>query len=399
MPAGFRRDLRVVIGLAAAPVVALGLSRFAYALLLPAMRSDLGWSFSTAGLMNTVNALGYLVGALGTAWLAARTGQYAALLGSLVVTVVALAGTAFLRELGPLLVLRGVLGVTGAVTFIVGAAITASLTRARPGREAALLIGTYFAGGGIGIIVSGLAVPAVLDRLGPGGWPQGWAVLAVLALAGTIVATLAAGATPTSAPRSGDQHRWPPGLVVLSTGYLLFGAGYIGYMTFIVAVLAGIGLGAHAIAVFWVLLGIGGSVGGWVWAPLLRRARGGSAAAALMVLLTLACAIPAGTTWPPALYLSGILFGLCFLSVASAITAAARDAVPPARTTAAFALITTAFALGQVVGPWLTGALADGPGGLPLGLGVSAAILLVGAGMCRLHRPGPVPGAARQPAA
>ena len=58
----FRRDLLVVAGLAAAPTIALGFTRFAYALLLPAMRADLGWSFATAGLMNTVNAGGYLAG-------------------------------------------------------------------------------------------------------------------------------------------------------------------------------------------------------------------------------------------------------------------------------------------------------------------------------------------------
>jgi len=39
----------VALGLAAGPVVALGFTRFAYALLLPAMRADLDWSFATAG--------------------------------------------------------------------------------------------------------------------------------------------------------------------------------------------------------------------------------------------------------------------------------------------------------------------------------------------------------------
>ena len=50
--------------LALAAAVSLGLARFAYALLLPPMRADLGWSYLTAGAMNTVNAAGYLVGAL-----------------------------------------------------------------------------------------------------------------------------------------------------------------------------------------------------------------------------------------------------------------------------------------------------------------------------------------------
>ena len=55
--------LVVATALALGSAVSLGLARFAYALLLPAMRVDLGWSYFTAGAMNTVNAAGYLVGA------------------------------------------------------------------------------------------------------------------------------------------------------------------------------------------------------------------------------------------------------------------------------------------------------------------------------------------------
>src|SRR3954454_14714040 len=56
--------LRTAAALALAAAVSLGLSRFSYALLLPPMRADLGWSYLTAGAMNTVNAAGYLLGAL-----------------------------------------------------------------------------------------------------------------------------------------------------------------------------------------------------------------------------------------------------------------------------------------------------------------------------------------------
>ena len=67
----------VVFGLALGPVVALGLSRFAYALLLPAMRSDLGWSFADAGALNTANAARYLAGALVAAPVGRRIGPKA----------------------------------------------------------------------------------------------------------------------------------------------------------------------------------------------------------------------------------------------------------------------------------------------------------------------------------
>ena len=52
--------------------VSLGITRFAYGLLLPPMRADLGWSYTFAGSMNTSNALGYFVGALMTPWLMRR---------------------------------------------------------------------------------------------------------------------------------------------------------------------------------------------------------------------------------------------------------------------------------------------------------------------------------------
>ena len=48
--------LAVALALALAAAVSLGLARFSYALLLPPMRTDLGWSYLPAGAMNTVNA-------------------------------------------------------------------------------------------------------------------------------------------------------------------------------------------------------------------------------------------------------------------------------------------------------------------------------------------------------
>jgi len=67
LPSPARRELPTLVvaaALALAAAVSLGLARFSYALLLLPMRADLGWNYLTAGAMNTVNAAGYLVGAL-----------------------------------------------------------------------------------------------------------------------------------------------------------------------------------------------------------------------------------------------------------------------------------------------------------------------------------------------
>jgi predicted MFS family arabinose efflux permease len=54
----------LILILSLAPTIGLGIGRFAYALVLPDMRDSLGWSYSAAGFMNTINAVGYLIGAL-----------------------------------------------------------------------------------------------------------------------------------------------------------------------------------------------------------------------------------------------------------------------------------------------------------------------------------------------
>ena len=59
--------LGLVLSLGAA--VSLGVTRFAYGLLLPPMREALGWSYTLAGAMNTANAAGYMVGATMMPWL------------------------------------------------------------------------------------------------------------------------------------------------------------------------------------------------------------------------------------------------------------------------------------------------------------------------------------------
>jgi len=58
--------------------VGLGIGRFAYSLVLPDMRDSLGWSYSAAGFMNTINAAGYLAGALVASKLIKRFGLSAA---------------------------------------------------------------------------------------------------------------------------------------------------------------------------------------------------------------------------------------------------------------------------------------------------------------------------------
>jgi predicted MFS family arabinose efflux permease len=367
------------------PAVALGLGRFAYALLLPAMRDQLGWSFTTAATLTTANALGYLVGAPAAGAITRRVGERRAFIWSLVVTTVTLFASAVSGELAVLLVLRAVAGAGGAVCFVAGAGLAAQAGKDLPQSRAATLLAVYFAGGGVGIVVSGLVIPAVLSV---GNWQGAWLALGGLACLSMAGAIPAARAMPDTQTRAPNQRRNRPQwgrLSALLGCYALFGAGYIAYMTFIIAALKTTGAGPGEITTFWTILGISAAGAAFIWGPLLAGWRPGRGASLVLGILTVGALLPVFTTGVAAAIASAVLFGATFLTVVTAVTTAARRALPPQQWTSAIAILTTAFALGQCVGPLLSGALSDHASGVRAGLGIGAVLLAAAAGTALLH--------------
>ena len=159
---GPARWVAVALALSLGAAVSLGITRFAYALLLPPMRADLGWSYTLAGAMNTVNALGYLLGALATPALLRRWSPGALLLGGSVLATLFMGLCGFFLDAAPLLLQRLLAGVASAFMFITGGLMAARLG-ALDARRSALLLGLYYGGTGWGISLSALLVPAVLQ--------------------------------------------------------------------------------------------------------------------------------------------------------------------------------------------------------------------------------------------
>ncbi len=392
-----RSTLRQAAALALGAAVSLGLARFSYALLLGTMRADLGWSYFTAGAMNTANAAGYLLGALLMPRWLARFGPRRALVAGGLATAVLLALHGAVRSDMLLALLRLGSGAASAATFVAGGLLAARLGSQLAGRPGAhlspgLVIGLYYGGTGLGIVASALLVPGALwlaAAVWPGpAWPAAWLALGAAALA--MTGLMAAG-TPTDAPASNAaaaaatlHWRWFGWALA---GYSLFGLGYIGYMTFIVSLLRERQLSSSAITAFYVLLGLAVLASPWLWARLLQRWRGGQALALLNALLALATLLPVLSRHPVAVYGSGALFGAVFLSVVASTTALVRHNLPAAAWPRGISAFTVVFAAGQIVGPSLVGHIADGPGGLARGLAVSAALLALGALLACRQRP------------
>jgi predicted MFS family arabinose efflux permease len=195
-----------------------------------------------------------------------------------------------------------------------------------------------------------------------------------------------------AAPGAAGAHArfdWLPFTFGLA-GYLMFGLGYIGYMTFVITLLRELQLGAAQIVGFYIVLGVGVTASSWLWAGLLQRFRGGESLALLNALLALATLLPVLSAHPAVLFASGALFGAVFLSVVASTTALVRHNLPAAAWAGGIGGFTIVFAVGQIVGPSLVGWVADGSGGLARGFVVSAAVLALGALLAWRQRPLPV---------
>jgi len=386
-----RRPFLTAFALSLGAAVSLGLTRFSYALLLPPMRADLGWSYFLSGAMNTGNALGYLIGALATPALMRRYGAQTALIGGAILASLFMLLSGFVVDAGLLIGQRILAGIASAFIFISGGLLAARLGLLHPERSG-LLLGIYYGGTGLGIVASALLVPLAMDSAAARGvphtWQWAWMALAALCLLATLAMLKPArqvDGAPSNASGQGGFNVKSFGFGL--AGYLMFGVGYIGYMTFVIALLREQGMGAGTITLFYAMLGLAVMASSRIWARMLDRFKGGQAMAMLNGLLGVATILPALTSAPALMFVSGLMFGAIFLSVVASTTALVRHNLPQHAWSSGISAFTIVFALGQIVGPSIIGWIADGPGGLQRGLVFSALALFIGALLASRQRP------------
>ena len=389
----FVRRFWVLGALSLAPAVALSFARFAYALLLPAMRSELDLNYSQAGSLSTANALGYLIGGLLCARLVPRFGNRRLFGSGMVVTVLALVASGLAEGYAGQVVLRAAAGASSAMIFICGAVLASNLFADRPER-ASSAIAVYFGGAGIGIVLSGLGIPWLLETLGDGAWRAAWlAIGAISALFG--IASVRAAHRINEPPAAASTQPWSIGeFRGALASYFLFGAGYIAYMTFVVAWMVSRGASALGVALMWGTLGASTLIAPLVWRVARAKWPAAKRLAAVNVAVSVGAAIPLFSTSLSAMILSAFFFGLGMFSTPATVTELVKTSLPRASWGPAVAVFTVAVAVGQAIGPLLSGWIVDVTHNLDASLAASVTVLLAASGAAMWQRE---VGAARTP--
>lgn len=369
--------------LSGAAAVAVGFARFAYALILPAMQTDLGLNYAQAGWLNTANALGYLLGALATLVLVRRFGNRRLFTVGVVVTTLALVLTGLTRDFTLLSVYRFLAGAGAAGAFICGG-VLAGVVSMR-----AIVI--FFSGSGIGMLSTGALLPWLFEIAGAQAWPWAWLAIGAVCVPLTLFSIVAARQIDEpGALGSQAQWRWQP-CVPEFTGYFLFGLGYIAYITFIIAWLRQNpvqGLSPAAVtSIMWSVLGTMTLLAPVIWRRVFNGRADGLPMAATMTVLGIGAALPMLAPSIMGVWLSSAMVGASVFMVPAAATSFVKANLPRAAWGSGLAVVTSLFAIGQTIGPVGAGWISDRWGSLSVGLAVSAALLFAGALVALVQRP------------
>ena len=336
--------------------VAVGIGRFVYTPILPLMVEALGWTRFTAGLIASANFAGYLIGAL----LAAGSlpgSRRLWLVGALLVSAATTGLMGVTPSVQTLLGLRFAGGMASAFVLILISAIVLEAL-ARVGRPE--LSSVLFAGVGSGIAVSATLVSAL--RAAGAGWSGLWVASGVVSLAGAIGSVVL---LPPEQQREGVGPKEsagfsskPAGLLRLLVAYGLFGFGYVITATFLVAIVRGSPVLRPLEPGIWLVFGLAAVPSIALWNHIARPV--GIARTYSLACIVEAIGVIVSVAWRSmfGVFVAAVLVGGTFMGLTSLGLIGGRQlAGGDARRV--LALMTSAFGLGQIVGPSFAGALYD----------------------------------------
>ncbi len=182
-----RWGLIAVVVIAAATAVAQAFGRFAYGLLLPAVRDDLEISNTFAGLIGGANVGAYLLGTMLVAWATSRFRLLGVLRTGLLFTAIGLGLAAFSATPVWLMLAVFITGIGGACVWIPAPIVAADALKPE---LRGLAVGALSSGIGIGVSFVSLLAGRVRAQMGDAGWTQVYVIVTVIALVAFVLLLL-----------------------------------------------------------------------------------------------------------------------------------------------------------------------------------------------------------------
>jgi predicted MFS family arabinose efflux permease len=328
--------------------IGVGLARFAYTPLLPAVIGAHWFAPADAAYLGAANLAGYLAGALSGRPLSHRLTVVAVLRSMMLLATASFFACSIPLGFLWFFLWRFAAGAAGGAMMVLAA--PAVLAHVPPNRRG-IAGGLIFMGVGSGIVASGTLIPLLLQK----GLQQTWVGLGILSAVLTVIAWRGwpDGSPAHSAP-SGDSR--PPRSIALRALYVEYGlnaGGWVPHMIFLVDFVArGLGKGVAIGAEFWVVFGISATIGPILAGHVADRIGFRAALRSAFLLEIVAITVPAmNVTSAPWLFASSIVVGAFVTGTVPLVLGRIHELLPhhPNEQKAAWSVATVGFALCQAV--------------------------------------------------
>ncbi|MFC6041242.1 YbfB/YjiJ family MFS transporter [Paenisporosarcina macmurdoensis] len=345
----------LVIGGVFALFIAMSIGRFAYTPILPFMQQEAGFSTRFAGFLASSNYAGYLVGAIIASIVPLKRNRAIFLRISIISSIVLTLLMGLTYSHTSWMVWRFLSGITSAFVFV----LASSLILDQLAKQRKLgWVGVMYGGVGLGIFISGLLVPLLIENFH---YEGAWIGLACLAGLLSIIVFLTvkeddSSQIVTPSPLHIKTTKNPKWLPWLLASYGLEGLGYIVTGTFIVAIAEQTPAFSGNATSVWVLVGLTAIPSCVLWAYFGNKYGYMLSLMVLLMIQAVGIALPAISTSSTSFYVSAMLFGATFMGVTTLATAFARNK-NPLGSARVIAIMTTIYALGQMIGPSIAGVL------------------------------------------
>jgi predicted MFS family arabinose efflux permease len=372
-------------------LVGIGLARFSYTPLLPAIIAAGWFDSASAAYLGAANLAGYLAGALLAGPLAQRFSTANLLRGMMLLATAAFFAVAWPMGFAWFFGWRFASGLAGGAIMVLGA--TSILPHVPPSKRG-LVSGAIFMGVGLGIAASGTLVPLLLRQ----GLTETWIGLGVVSLVLTLTSWKGWPSHAAPAPEHHHAHPRHSSLTLraLYAEYALNAAGLVPHMIFLVDYVArGRGEGLETGAFYWVLFGLGAVAGPLDSGFIADRIGFHRALRLSFAVEAVAVLVPAFGSPEIALMLSSVLVGAFTPGIVVIVLGRLHELLPhaPAGQKAAWSKATTCFAVLQAASAYGMSYLFAQTGGHYATLFVTAAaafllalVIDLLAGMRKLHR-------------
>ena len=326
-------------------LVGLGLARFAYTPLIPAVIAAEWFAPADAAYLGAANFAGYLLGAAGGRWLAMRLPVVAVLRAMLLLAAASYVASAWPLSFLWFFLWRFAAGVAGGSLMVLGPTLALSQV---PTARRGVAGGIVFTGVGLGIVASGTLVPLLIDT----GLRETWMALGLLSLLLTAAALngwpTAAAPVPLAAAPGPTR-----GLRTFYVEYGLTAVALVPHMVFLVDFIArGLGQGLDIGGRYWAVFGIGAALGPLLSGWLADRIGFGPALRLALAVETALIALPAFAQSEIALLASSLVVGAFVPGCAALALGRVHELVPGAQRPRAWSVCTIAFAVGQAGGAY-----------------------------------------------